>query len=88
MRMATIRPVAQLGQQATCRFFEIGIIELAAGDVRIHNDGKYYLFPRTLENEFAAKVYDYMSVLSEAGVAPPVFIMLGGVRMHGTNCCR
>jgi hypothetical protein len=64
--------------------FRNGIIESAAGDVRTPADGKHFLFARTLENEIAAKVSDYMSVLSEVGVTPPVFIMLGGVRMHGT----
>ena len=64
--------------------FRNGIVESAAGDVRTSSDGKNFLPARTLENEVSAKVYDYMGALSEAGVLPPLFVMLGGVRMHGT----
>ena len=78
----TSRPIRPAGY---VQVFRDGIIKSAAGDVRTPVDGHHLLSARTLENEVAAKVFDYMSMLSEAGVTPPVFIMLGGVRMHGTN---
>jgi hypothetical protein len=60
--------------------FRNGIIESAVGDVR----AKLVLHANNVEYEIASKVAAYMSALSRAEVAPPMFIMLGGVRVHGT----
>ena len=69
--------------------FRNGIVETATGDVRTDlrtafSGGQWSLDPQVLENEATTKVFEYMSTLSSVGVLPPFFVMLGGVRMHGT----
>jgi hypothetical protein len=62
--------------------FRNGIIESAAADVRAKGD---LLYARNVEDEVGSKIEAYMAVLSHAEVPPPMFVMLGGIRMHGTT---
>jgi hypothetical protein len=64
--------------------FRNGIIESTAGDVRAKQDQAFVLYAVNIENEIASKIAEYMAVLSRAEVSSPMFVMLGGVRMHGT----
>jgi Putative DNA-binding domain len=74
-----------LGPSAYVQVFRNGIIESAAGDVRTSDAGKKFLTARTMENQIAAKVADYMAKLSEVGISPPILVLVAGVRMHGTT---
>jgi Schlafen, AlbA_2 len=66
--------------------FRNGIIESAAGDVRAKDDEqRLVLYARDFEDHIATKIEAYMSALSHAEVPPPLLVMLGGVRMHGTT---
>jgi hypothetical protein len=62
-----------------------GVIESAAGDVRARADQGFSLYADNFENEISQRIENYMTVLSHAGVAPPMLIMLSGIRMHGTT---
>jgi hypothetical protein len=65
--------------------FRNGIVESAAGDVRRTTDQGRVLFARDIEDEIVPKIAAYMAMLSLAEVSPPMFVMFGGVRMHGTT---
>jgi Putative DNA-binding domain len=65
--------------------FRNGIVESAAGDVREKWGDRLVVQAVIIENEMVAKIEQYMAVLSRAEVSPPMFVMLGGVRMHGTT---
>lgn len=64
--------------------FRNSIIESAAGDVRAKVGQKFVLYASEAEREIAHKIERYMTVLSNAGVSPPMFVLLSGIRMHGT----
>jgi hypothetical protein len=65
--------------------FRNGIVESAAGDVRAATDEGFIVFAKNIEDEIVPKIAAYMTMLSVAEVSPPMFVMLGGVRMHGTS---
>jgi hypothetical protein len=60
--------------------FRTGIIESAAGDVRAN----MVLLATELEYQIAERLENYMTALSNAGISPPMFVFLSGIRMHGT----
>jgi hypothetical protein len=64
--------------------FRNGIVESAAGDIRAKKDQGFVVYAVDIENEIESKIANYMAVLSRGEVSPPMFVMLGGVRMHGT----
>jgi Schlafen, AlbA_2 len=64
--------------------FRNGIIESAAGDVRVKQDTGLFLYARDVEDQILTKIETYMSALLNAEVLPPFFVMLAGKRMHGT----
>jgi len=73
------------GRSGYVQVFRNGIIESAAGDVRVKMpDGSLLLYAENVEDEILTKIKTYMSALSHAEVTPPMFVMLAGVRMHGT----
>jgi hypothetical protein len=71
-------------QSGYVQVFRNGVIESAAGDVRTPTDQGYLLYADYLENQTADKIERYMTVLSHVGIAPPLLIMLSGIRMQGT----
>ena len=81
----TTSGVSTTGLSGYVQVFRNGIIESGAGDVRTRDDQGYLLYADHLENETAQKIENYMNALSNAGIAPPMLIMLSGIRMHGTT---
>jgi hypothetical protein len=64
--------------------FRNGIIESAAGDVRVKQDTGLFLYARNVEDQILTKIETYMSALLNAEVLSPFFVMLAGKRMQGT----
>jgi Putative DNA-binding domain len=66
--------------------FRNGIIESAAGDVRVPTaKPPPNLYAEDVENEVLAALERYLPALARAEVPPPLFIVLAGVRMQGTR---
>src|SRR5262249_27978495 len=66
--------------------FRNGIVESAAGDVRDRQqDRDPIIYATSVEDQIATKAHDYLAALQNAGVAPPVLIMVAGGRMAGTT---
>jgi hypothetical protein len=65
--------------------FRSGIVEACTGDVRSPHEGKLLLYAEEVENEIVTKLDQYMSALARAEVSPPMFVMVGGVRMDQTK---
>jgi hypothetical protein len=81
----TTSGVPTTGLSGYVQVFRNGVIESAAGDVRTRADQGYFLYADNFENEISQKIEKYMTVLSHAGIAPPMLITLSGIRMHGTT---
>lgn len=43
------------------------------------------LYAEDIEDQIVTNIEKCMSVLSHAGISPPMMVMLAGVRMHGTT---
>jgi hypothetical protein len=66
--------------------FRNGIIESAAGDVRVGmSQPPPNLYAEDVENQVLSALEKYLPAMARADVPPPLFIMLAGVRMHGTR---
>jgi hypothetical protein len=75
----TTSGVSTAGLSGYVQVFRNGVIESAAGDVRTRADQGFLLYADNLENEIAQKIENYMTALSNAGIAPPMLIMLSGI---------
>jgi hypothetical protein len=72
------------GRTGYVQVFRNGIIESAAGDVRARVDRGWILYAEEIEDHICTKIENYMSALAHAEIPPPMLVILGGVRMHGT----
>jgi hypothetical protein len=64
--------------------FRNGIIETAAADVRTESPRGRLLYSASVETQVIRSVDKCMSALAHVGMAPPVLVVLSGVRMQGT----
>jgi hypothetical protein len=69
------------GLSGYVQVFRNGIIESAVGDVR---ESGRILNASELEYQLAERTANYMTALSNAGISPPMFVFLSGIRMNRT----